>query len=723
MPPTRPEREPVPAAEAMRPGLPANPPRIPDHELLRKIGGGSYGEVWLARSVLGTWRAVKIVYRSSFDHDRPFEREFEGIQKFEPISRAHPRQLNILHVGRNDAAGYFYYVMELADDLNAEGGVQSAKSSRREGREGVPGAQEQSDGVVENRNIGKSPGADPTGELLSKTRSLQHSTTPLLQDPASYVPHTLKLDLYRRTRLPVEESIEIGLALATALEHLHANGLVHRDIKPSNIIFVNGRPKLADIGLVASMDATMSFVGTSGFLPPEGPGTPQGDIYSLGKVLYEMSMGRDRQDYPALPPDLRQWPDHGQLMELNAVVVKACESDSRGRYQSAEQMRKELALLEQGQSVRRKRASARRWAVGAKVGLAAAAVALGCLALPFLKGTKHVHRPKLEAQNLYDLGRWYYNQCTPEDHAEAFTNLTRAVQIDPKFPQPYGELIMIYGWGDVPGVSNDLQRLEGAREIANKLRAIDPNLAQTHLALSFCHFVERDWRGAEKEIREAITANPDLAIARFTYCYYLGLEGRTAEAEREGKRAQELEPGVDGRRISAIGATWPFMAERRFDRAIDQLQQVLKLDWKFAMGHGYLAECYLAQSNYLAAIEEYRTCALFNHQDPARVAEIYDALRHAYLTDGEQGCLRKWIELMLADEALPVDKQMLADYSSTAIAGFYARLGEKDKALHELETRFDEPNVWSEIKKLPMYDSLHDEARYKALVKRARLEP
>src|SRR5436190_19872593 len=92
------------------------PPNIPDHELLRCIGQGSYGEVWLARNVLGEFRAVKVIYRKTFEHDRPYDREFEGIQKFEPISRQHDSQVDILHVGRNDEAGYFYYVMELADD-------------------------------------------------------------------------------------------------------------------------------------------------------------------------------------------------------------------------------------------------------------------------------------------------------------------------------------------------------------------------------------------------------------------------------------------------------------------------------------------------------------------------------------------------------------------------------------------------------------------------------
>ena len=94
--------------------------QVPDHQLLRKIGSGSYGEVWLARSALGTYRAVKIVFRKSFAHERPFEREFSGIQKFEPISRSQEGLVHILQVGGNNDAGYFYYVMELADDAKPE---------------------------------------------------------------------------------------------------------------------------------------------------------------------------------------------------------------------------------------------------------------------------------------------------------------------------------------------------------------------------------------------------------------------------------------------------------------------------------------------------------------------------------------------------------------------------------------------------------------------------
>src|SRR5262249_11303037 len=153
----------------------------------------------------GGWRAIKIVYRSSFDHDRPFEREFEGIQKFEPLSRAHPSQLNILHVGRNDEAGYFYHVMELADDGSEECRVQSEESRRRERRNGV-----MEDGREEKAADNKSstPSSSP-----AHTPTPQRPSTSAVQDPAAYVPRTLKLELYRRNRLPVEECIEIALAL------------------------------------------------------------------------------------------------------------------------------------------------------------------------------------------------------------------------------------------------------------------------------------------------------------------------------------------------------------------------------------------------------------------------------------------------------------------------------------------------------------------------------
>jgi len=90
--------------------------KISGHTLLRSIGRGAYGEVWLARDVTGRLHAIKVIHRNKFPSAVPFEREFRGIQKFTPISRSHPGFVHILHVDRDDVAGYFYYVMEIGDD-------------------------------------------------------------------------------------------------------------------------------------------------------------------------------------------------------------------------------------------------------------------------------------------------------------------------------------------------------------------------------------------------------------------------------------------------------------------------------------------------------------------------------------------------------------------------------------------------------------------------------
>jgi hypothetical protein len=92
---------------------------IPDHTLIKRIGKGAYGEVWLARNATGVYRAAKIIQRRGFPADEPYEREFRGIQKFMPISRSHPGFVHILHVGRNDDERYFFCTMEAGDDQAA----------------------------------------------------------------------------------------------------------------------------------------------------------------------------------------------------------------------------------------------------------------------------------------------------------------------------------------------------------------------------------------------------------------------------------------------------------------------------------------------------------------------------------------------------------------------------------------------------------------------------
>ena len=297
------------------------PPVIPDHELLRLIGCGAYGEVWLARNVMGLMRAVKVVRRDTFGNDRPFEREFAAVKRYEPVSRKAAGLVHVLHAGRAADGSHFHYVMELADAAEA--------------------------------------GVDPATE------------------PDRYVPCTLRTQIGRMGQLPVSDCMEVAVSLANGITDLHRVGLVHRDVKPSNIIFVAGRAKLADIGLVGDISDSRSYVGTEGYVPPEGPGQPGADLYSLGRVLYEMATGFESTRFPALPADWVRTGSTGAF-EFYEIVLRCGEPDAARRYQTGEALLADLTLLQSGQSVRQVRQM--RGMIGMLRKTAVAAVAAGTMA-------------------------------------------------------------------------------------------------------------------------------------------------------------------------------------------------------------------------------------------------------------------------------------------------------------------------------------------------------
>ena len=287
----------VPVRDSMGARVTAEPvqvlPDTPGYELFHPpFGQGAYGKVWLARNAVGRWRAVKAIYLSNFGGDAdPYEREYRGIEKYKPLSDQHPGLLRVDFVSEKKPEGYFYYVMDLGDPLE-------------------PGWEE---------------------------------------SPSAYRPRELVSERNRKSgqRLPVLDCVNIGLALADALDFLHRHGLTHRDIKPQNVIFVDGRPKLADMGLVAEIrppEQKRTYVGTPGYMPPppEMPGTPQADIYALGMMLYVLSTGRNPTFFPELSTTLVDSTGLPEFLLLNAVILKACHPDCGQRYASAVEMHRAL---------------------------------------------------------------------------------------------------------------------------------------------------------------------------------------------------------------------------------------------------------------------------------------------------------------------------------------------------------------------------------------------
>lgn len=329
---------PSPGAPPVADGVRSEPPQIPNHKLLRCIGRGGFGEVWLAVDALSKWTAVKVVYAGSCDHTRGFEQEFRGLKNYDELANTDGSLMPIRNIGRDEQKGIFYYSMEIADDARTRAPLKR---------------------IIDG---------DPT-DLASLS--------------AAYEPWTLSTELRHFRRLPPRECARHATFLAEAIEKLHAGKVLHRDIKPSNIIFVHGRPKLADIGLAAVADASRtSLVGTPGFVPFHEPGTISGDVFALGKVIYLMASGRRIEEFPQDAGDLDDWhsAERQDMAELRAIFDRACDPDANRRYASASDLRKDLELFLGNESVlrlRRLEVLARRWKIGLTIGLPLIAALIG----------------------------------------------------------------------------------------------------------------------------------------------------------------------------------------------------------------------------------------------------------------------------------------------------------------------------------------------------------
>ena len=115
---------------------------------------------------------------------------------------------------------------------------------------------------------------------------------------------TLRERLLREQQLKLADALAIARAVANALDHAHARGVIHRDIKPANILLDGARAVISDFGIARAMslmtdgEVTESgvVIGTPEYMSPEqGTASRQldarSDIYALGCVVYEMLAG------------------------------------------------------------------------------------------------------------------------------------------------------------------------------------------------------------------------------------------------------------------------------------------------------------------------------------------------------------------------------------------------------------------------------------------------
>jgi serine/threonine-protein kinase len=165
--------------------------------------------------------------------------------------------------------------------------------------------------------------------------------------------------------LQLDDAVRIAIEISRGLHEAHSKGIIHRDIKSANIMLTpTGRVKVMDFGLAKSSDSIQltrsgTTMGTTAYMSPEqGKAEPvdhRTDIWSLGVVLYEMITGElpFKADYEQAalyliiheePPSMKSRRSDVPR-ELERIITKTLAKKAGDRYESAEDLKKDLESL------------------------------------------------------------------------------------------------------------------------------------------------------------------------------------------------------------------------------------------------------------------------------------------------------------------------------------------------------------------------------------------
>ena len=317
-------------------------------------------------------------------------------------------------------------------------------------------------------------------------------------------------------------------------------------------------------------------------------------------------------------------------------------------------------------------------------------------------------RAKPEAYQLYLNGVFYKRKESLDNWKKAYDYFNKALAIDPNFPQALAEAANAYRFLGVSGLLDPKEAYPKAKEAAQKAIEVDETLADGHLSVGTIKFDEWDWGGAEQEFKRAIELNPNLAEAYFRYAQHLPLMGRFTEALAAIKRAQELDPLWTS--MKAQEAACLFYA-RRYDEAIRQFEQFIKLEPGLGFAHTILGYAYASKGLYQEAIAEYKKSISLDGESTS----IQCFLGYALALSGKRS------EAQAILEKLKTTKEYV---SPAELAVLYAALGDKEGALASLERAYaahDPQMIFLKVD--PHYDSLRSDPRFQNIMRQLRLTP
>jgi tetratricopeptide (TPR) repeat protein len=244
-----------------------------------------------------------------------------------------------------------------------------------------------------------------------------------------------------------------------------------------------------------------------------------------------------------------------------------------------------------------------------------------------------------------------------------------------------------------------------AEEAVRKALELDDKLAEAHNAMAAVYlFRHWDLQQADRESRRAIELNPNFAEAYHLHAYILTAMNRPDEARQEQERSLELDPFA---RPWALGFVLSYLGQ--YDAALKELRLRMQGQPRDIMLRVTLSDVYRIKGMEEESAQELQDAYLLSSKP-----EIAAAVRRVFDEGGDKA-VAQWQLINL-----PLQQ----DYYSSWWwrARLYARLGDKEKTLAELDTAYQERDPFLIfLQNEPLFDFLHSDQRYRALVKKMGL--
>ena len=334
-----------------------------------------------------------------------------------------------------------------------------------------------------------------------------------------------------------------------------------------------------------------------------------------------------------------------------------------------------------------------------------------------LSGTDEARVTKIytanpEAYQLYLKGRFYFDKRTEEGMKTAIDYFGQAIARDPNYALAYSGLADTYtltgAQNATLGGSPSNEMFPKAMAAARKAVEADDTLAEAHVSLAHITLYYRDWAHAEREYKRAIELNPNHGTAHHWYGVGLMMNGRFDEALSQMKTAVELEP-VSLPINTSLG--WVLWASRQYDLGAEQLRKTLEMNPNFLLAHYRLAKIYVANRKFEEAISEFQQCVRLSGNGPLAIA----GLGQAYGMSGKKNEAVKMLR-----QLQKISSQVFVSPYHTALV--YAGMGDKDQAFVWLEKSYAEGDGALILMNIdPGLDPLRSDRRFADLVRRAGL--